>query len=111
MRTSPTARIDHPLIHLPKIFGIDFSVTKHVFMLWLVAALLFLVVTAVVRRYLQPGTEHPVPRGVMNALEAVVEFIRDSIVAAQRRQQVGADLDAAAADALPVHPRRRTSSG
>ena len=30
--------IDHPLIHLPKILGIDFSVTKHVFMLWLVAA-------------------------------------------------------------------------
>ena len=32
--------IDHPLIHLPKIFGIDFSVTKHVLMIWLVAALL-----------------------------------------------------------------------
>ena len=31
--------LDHPLIHLPKIFGIDFSVTKHVFMIWLVAAL------------------------------------------------------------------------
>ena len=25
--------LDHPLIHLPTIFGIDFSVTKHVFML------------------------------------------------------------------------------
>ena len=25
---------DHPIIHLPPIFGIDFSVTKHVFMLW-----------------------------------------------------------------------------
>jgi len=33
--------IDHPLIHLPKILGIDFSVTKHVFMIWLVAAVLF----------------------------------------------------------------------
>jgi hypothetical protein len=30
--------LEHPLIHLPTIFGIDFSVTKHVFMLWLVAA-------------------------------------------------------------------------
>ncbi len=38
--------IDHPLIHLPKIYGIDFSVTKHVFMIWLVAALLFVIVTA-----------------------------------------------------------------
>ena len=33
--------LEHPLIHLPTIAGIDFSVTKHVFMLWLVAALVF----------------------------------------------------------------------
>ena len=31
--------VDHPLIHLPRIFGIDMSVTKHVLMLWIVAAL------------------------------------------------------------------------
>ena len=30
--------IGEPLIHLPRILGIDFSVTKHVLMLWLVAA-------------------------------------------------------------------------
>src|SRR5690606_40891986 len=65
--------IDHPLIHLPPIFGIDFSVTKHVFMLWVVAALLFLVVTSLVRRYLKGGGL--VPSGAMNALEAIVEFI------------------------------------
>ena len=29
--------LDHPLIHLPHIFGIDLSVTKHVLMLWIVA--------------------------------------------------------------------------
>ena len=29
--------LDHPLIHLPHVFGIDLSVTKHVFMLWIVA--------------------------------------------------------------------------
>ena len=46
--------LDHPLIHLPKIFGIDFSVTKHVFMLWVVAAIVFLIViTVLVRRYLK----------------------------------------------------------
>jgi F-type H+-transporting ATPase subunit a len=70
---------DHPLIHLPKIFGIDFSVTKHVFMIWLVAALIFVVVTWIVRRYLKHEQERPVPTGSMNALEAVVEFVRDSI--------------------------------
>jgi F-type H+-transporting ATPase subunit a len=69
--------VDHPLIHLPTLFGIDFSVTKHVLMLWLVAAFSFLVVTITVRRYL--AQDRRIPHGFMNALEAVVEFIRDSI--------------------------------
>ena len=28
--------IEHPLIHLPPVFGVDMSVTKHVLMLWIV---------------------------------------------------------------------------
>jgi F-type H+-transporting ATPase subunit a len=70
--------IDHPLIHLPTIFGIDFSVTKHVFMLWVVATLVFLIVTTTVRRYLRQ--DRLVPSGFMNALEIIVEFVRDGIV-------------------------------
>jgi F-type H+-transporting ATPase subunit a len=70
--------LDHPLIHLPPVFGIDFSVTKHVFMLWVVAVLVFLIVTVTVRRYLRQ--ERLIPSGFMNALEAVVEFVRDGIV-------------------------------
>jgi F-type H+-transporting ATPase subunit a len=70
--------IEHPLIKLPTVLGIDFSVTKHVFMLWLVAAVLFVVVTWLVRRYLRQ--DRLIPSGLMNALEAVVEFIRDEIV-------------------------------
>jgi F-type H+-transporting ATPase subunit a len=70
--------LDHPLIHLPTIAGIDLSVTKHVFMLWLVAAVVLLLVTAVVRKFLKSG--RPVPTGVMNAIEAVVMFVRDDIV-------------------------------
>jgi F-type H+-transporting ATPase subunit a len=69
--------VDHALIRLPTVFGIDFSVTKHVFMLWFVAAIVFIVVTWVVRRYLRQ--ERLVPSGFMNALEAVVEFVRDTI--------------------------------
>src|SRR5712691_8416674 len=69
--------LDHPLIKLPRVFGIDFSVTKHVLMLWLVAAIVFVVVTWVVRRYLRQ--DRPVPSGLMNGLEAVVEFVRDTI--------------------------------
>jgi F-type H+-transporting ATPase subunit a len=69
---------DHPLIHLPTIGGVDLSVTKHVFMLWVVAVLLFVIITWAVRRYLRQ--ERPLPSGFVNALEATVEFIRDSIV-------------------------------
>jgi F-type H+-transporting ATPase subunit a len=68
---------DHPLFHLPTVWGIDLSVSKHVLMLWVVAALLFLVVTTVVRRYIrQPRL---VPTGFMNVLEIGVEFIRDGV--------------------------------
>src|SRR5215510_14765922 len=71
--------LDEPLIHLPKVFGIDLSVTKHVMMLWIVAAIVLLVVTWFVRRYLKQ--DRLIPSGFMNGLEAVVEFVRDSIVA------------------------------
>ena len=70
--------LDHPIIHLPTVLGIDFSVTKHVFMLWFVAAVVFLVVTWTTRRYLRQ--DRLVPTGFMNALEFAVQFIRDSIV-------------------------------
>ena len=70
--------IDHPLIHLPTIAGIDFSVTKHVLMLWIVAGLIFVVVTLAVRRYL--AQDRLIPSGFMNALEAGVDFIKESIV-------------------------------
>jgi F-type H+-transporting ATPase subunit a len=71
--------LDHPLIHLPKVYGIDFSITKHVFMVWLVAVVVFVLVTWVVRRFLRREQEQPVPSGFMNLLEVVVEFVRDSI--------------------------------
>jgi F-type H+-transporting ATPase subunit a len=70
--------IDHPLIHLPKIMGIDFSVTKHVLMLWIVSIVLFTVVTWTVRRYVRQ--QRLLPTGLMNVLEAVVEFVRDTMV-------------------------------
>jgi F-type H+-transporting ATPase subunit a len=68
----------HPLIELPRIFGIDFSVTKHVLMLWIVATVLFVLVTATVRRFIKQ--DKPVPTGFMTVLEIIVEFVRDSIV-------------------------------
>ena len=69
--------IEHPLIHLPKVFGIDFSVTKHVLMLWIVAAVVFAVVTLIARRHQKRSSA--VPAGTGNALEYAVEAIRDNI--------------------------------
>lgn len=69
---------DQALIQLPQVFGVDFSVTKHVLMLWLVAAIVFVVVTWSVRRYLKQ--DRLIPSGFMNGLEAVVEFVRNTIV-------------------------------
>ena len=69
---------EHPIVDLPPLLGIDFSVTKHVFMLWFVASIVFLGVTLVTRRYLRQ--DRMIPAGFMNALEFIVEFIRDSIV-------------------------------
>ena len=43
--------IDHPILELPTIFGINFSITKHVLMIWLVAILVFTVITWAIRRY------------------------------------------------------------
>src|SRR6185503_7249041 len=54
------------------------SVTKHVLMLWIVATLLFLIVTVTVRRYIKQ--DRLVPSGFTNLLELAVEFVRDSIV-------------------------------
>ena len=87
--------LDHPLIHLPTIAGIDFSVTKHVFMLWLVAAFVFVLVTTVVR----PALSEVRPAGADGVHERArggrpVRPRRDR--AAERRAQVGQHLDAAA---------------
>ena len=70
--------LDHPLIHLPHVFGIDLSVTKQVLMLWIVAIVVACAVIIPIQKYLQKNK--PVPSGWMNLLEMVVKFVRDSIV-------------------------------
>ncbi len=69
--------LSHPIIHLPIIFGIDFSITKHVLMLWIVAFVVSVSIIIPVRKYLLSGSS--VPTGWINAIEAIVKFIRDSI--------------------------------
>ncbi|MEE2876872.1 MAG: F0F1 ATP synthase subunit A [Candidatus Neomarinimicrobiota bacterium] len=70
--------IHHPIIHLPTIFGIDLSVTKHVLMLWITAAIVGTVVILPIHNQLRKKGE--VPTGMANVLEAVVSFLRDSVI-------------------------------
>ena len=64
-------------ISLPQfepIFGIDFSITKHVLMMWVASALLILLLTLAFRR------PRAVPFGLANFFEAIVLYIRDEVV-------------------------------
>lgn len=71
--------ITHPIVHLPQIFGVDMSVTKHVLMLWITAFLLSIAIIIPVRAYLKQNNF--IPSGIANAIESITQFIRDSIVA------------------------------
>jgi F-type H+-transporting ATPase subunit a len=71
--------IDHPLIEIPPIFGINFSVTKHVLMLWIAAAFLLIVATAAVRRMVRQGQNAP-SGPIMGLFEYVIVRLRDEVV-------------------------------
>ena len=69
--------ISHPIIPLPKLFGIDFSVTKHVFMLWIVAVIVSLVIVFPVRAYLSSNGKKK--SKWVTFIEYIVEFVKDTI--------------------------------
>lgn len=71
--------IHHPILHLPSFFGINMSVTKHVLMLWVASIIVSLVVIIPIQKYLRSGKNSP--SGLVNGIESIVQFIRDSIVA------------------------------
>ncbi len=64
-------------VALPKIVvgGYDISVTKHVVMLWLVSATLLIVFSFVGGKY-KKMTARQSPKGLANAMEALIEFVR-----------------------------------
>jgi F-type H+-transporting ATPase subunit a len=70
--------LDHPLIQLPQIFGINMSVTKHVMMLWVVSILVVCAIVIPIRKY--KNQDKAIPSGWMNVLELIVKFFRDSII-------------------------------
>jgi F-type H+-transporting ATPase subunit a len=57
-----------------KILGIDFSITKHVLMMWIASALVIFVFRFAFR------DQHVIPRGVANLLEAIIVFLRDEVI-------------------------------
>jgi F-type H+-transporting ATPase subunit a len=67
----PFGHIPLPKIHL---LGIDFSITKHLVMMWIASALLIIIFARVFRR--PPA----VPSGISNFLEAIVVFLRDEVI-------------------------------
>ncbi len=64
-------------IHLPDIhmFGMDFSITRHVIFMWIAAAILLFLLSRMAKAY----KKSLVPKGVSNALEVLVVFVRDEI--------------------------------
>jgi F-type H+-transporting ATPase subunit a len=70
--------IHHPIFHLPHLFNIDMSVTKHVLMLWMVAFSVCLFVILPVQQFIKQ--KKLIPVGLMNLLEFIVTFVRDTIV-------------------------------
>ena len=69
--------ITNPIVFVPKLYGIDFSITKHVFMLWLVAIIVATVVIFPIQRYVKSSGKEK-SRWVI-LIEYIVEFIRDAI--------------------------------
>ncbi|WP_449257699.1 F0F1 ATP synthase subunit A [Chlorobium limicola] len=64
-------------VHLPKIVvgGFDISITKHVVIMWIAAAIVLLVFGSVGGAY-RKMTAKNAPKGLANAMEALVDFIR-----------------------------------
>jgi hypothetical protein len=65
--TFPNTSLEPPADPPARLFGIDMSVTKHVLMLWIVAAILFFGVTWLVRRYLKQ--DRLIPGRITSLLE------------------------------------------
>jgi len=67
-----------PTIHLPESFpligGADFSITKHVVMMWIACAILLFIFVRAARQ-----AKQPVPHGLRNMLEVLIVYLRDEV--------------------------------
>lgn len=65
-------------LYLPhlELFGFDISITRDVFIIWVVSAILIIVSVLAARGY----KKSIVPKGIANIFEIIIEFVRDEIV-------------------------------
>ena len=65
-------------LYLPKIelFGIDLSITKDIFFLWVVAIILVILLLFISRGY----KRSLIPKGITNLFEIMIIFVRDEVV-------------------------------
>jgi F-type H+-transporting ATPase subunit a len=78
---TPYWKIPLPELHLGPI---DISITKHVIMMWLASLILLTVFSLAARR-----VSDPVPRGIRNLLEVLMNFIRNEVA----RKSIGEGAD------------------
>src|SRR4029450_8994282 len=57
-----------------KILGLDLSITKHVLMMWIAAALLIVIFRYAFRQH------RAIPTSIANFLEAIIVFLRDEVI-------------------------------
>jgi len=62
------------VVHLPKLFGIDMSLTTHTIWLFIAMIVAFLFIYAGARRV------QLVPRGVQNVVESLLDFVRNGMI-------------------------------
>lgn len=70
-------------IHLPaiKIGDFDISITRHVVMMWIAAILLVLIFSSVANAY-KKMSRPEAPKGFVNLMETMIEFVRNDVVKA-----------------------------
>jgi len=64
---------DHVLVPL-HVFGFDISITKHVMMLWIAAAVLILTIPLIVK------SKALIPKGPANFIEWIIVFLKDTVI-------------------------------
>ena len=89
--------ISHPIIHFPKIFGVDFSVTKHVFMLWFVALIvMFTILIPIQRSFMSSSSSNffsmYFPCIAVHVFELFVEFICRIYITRKSRIVIAYDI-------------------